>query len=271
MPNASDYTKDKEVRRILLLGNTGTGKTSQFLTLPGRKFAYLFDPNAILSLRGHDVEYEEFLPNMINLDAVPSSEKGKAAAMAKRVMTAQNADQYSKWERDFNEKGHAGYFNQFDWIGIDSATTLLDLIMEQLLTLEGRQGQFPQQNDWGPQMVVFTNIIRTMMSLNKPLFLTGHLKTDKDEFTQKIVQLPLFTGQLREKIPLLFSDIFVTTAVTDPAKGNVKYLLHTVPNTRETPIRTSIRGLKPVEDVTIDWTKPVVGQGLGGILARDVI
>jgi len=42
-----------------------------------------------------------------------------------------------------------------------------------------------------------------------------------------------------------------------------------VPNSRETPIRTPIRGLYPKEDVTIDWKKPVEGQGLGGILARD--
>lgn len=268
MPNAKDVGAiGTYAHKLLLLGNTGTGKTSQFLTLPGRKFIYLFDPNAILTLRGYDLEYEEFLPSAVKLDAIPSSAKGQERA--DKIGTTKAADSYTRWERDFEEKYQKKYFDQFDWIGFDSCTTLLDLIMERLLTIEGRQGQFPQQNDWGPQMVVFMNIVRTAMSLNKGLFFTGHLKTDKDEFTQKIVQLPLFTGQLREKIPLLFSDIFVTTASVD-AKGDVRYLLHTVPNSRETPIRTSIKSLKAAEDVTIDFTKPVEGQGIGRLIAGGV-
>lgn len=267
MPNAKDTQSGYMPHKFLLLGNTGTGKTSQLLTLPGKKFAYLFDPNALQTLRGFDVEYEEFLPSAVRLDAVPSSKEGAAKANAERVMGTQAADSYVRWEKDFDEKAAKGYFKQFDVLALDSATTLLDLIMERLLTLNARQGTFPQQDDWGPQMVTFANIIRTFMSLGKMLLVTGHLKTDKDEFTQKIVQLPLFTGQLREKLPLLFSDIFVTSATTD-AKGAVKYQIHTVPNSRETPIRTSLRGIAPVEDVTIDWSKDPVGQGLGGLLAR---
>jgi hypothetical protein len=264
MPNAKDVTEG--LHRILLLGNTGTGKTSQFLTLPGKKFMYIFDPNALQTLRGYDVEFEEFLPSAVKLDAVPSSKEGQAKA--DKVMMTQKADSYLRWEKDWDDKYNKKYFNQFDWIGFDSCTTFLDLIMERLLTIEGRQGQFPQQNDWGPQMVTFTNIVRTAMSLNKPLFFTGHLKTDKDEVTQSIVQLPLFTGQLREKLPLLFSDIFLTTATADQVHGTVKYTIRSTPNGRETPIRTSLRGLNSIEDVTIDWKKDPVGQGLGGLLAK---
>lgn len=263
MPNARDFT-GMPAHKFLLLGNTGSGKTTQFLTLPGKKFIYLFDPNALLTLRGFDVDYEEFLPTPVSLD-IKSLSKGVAGDKVMGV--GKGSEVYLRWEKDYDDKKKAGFFEPYDVIGIDSATTLLDCIMDRILTINGRSGQFPQQDDYGPQMVIFTSIMRELTGSGKMIFVTGHLKTDKDEHTQKIVQLPLFTGQLREKIPLLFSDIFRMDAVDD-GKGKVKYLMHTVPNSRETPIRTAIKGMSAVEDVTIDWNKPATEQGLGAILKK---
>lgn len=262
MPNAKDAPKLSH--RILVLGGTGNGKTSQFATLPGKKFAYLFDANAIGTLRGQDVEYEEFLPTPLSFD-IQSLDNDKKR---QGVMGSKGSEVYRAWEKNWNERMSKGFFKGIDWLGLDSATTLLDLIMDETLTINGRPGTFPLQNDYGPQMVGFTNIMRTAIGMGIGIYVTGHLKTDKDENTQALVQLPMMTGQLREKIPLLFTDVFKMVAIDD-GKGNVKYTMETVPNRRETPIRTVIRGLNPKEDVTIDWKKPVEGQGLGGILVRD--
>ena len=260
MPNAKDV-KGIQPHKFLLLGPTGSGKTSQFLTLPGKKFAYLFDPNALLSIRGQDVDYEEFLPTGVSLD-VKSLKKGVAGDT---YMGARGSDVYLKWEKDFDERKADGFFDAYDVISMDGCTTLLDLIMDRMLTINGRPGQFPQQDDYGPQMVTFTNIMRELTGLGKMIYMTGHLKMDKDELTQRIFRSPLMTGQLREKIPLLFSDIFVTEAQADE-KGNVSYSLQTIPDRYGTPVRTSIKGLEAHENVTIDWSLSVVGQGLGGIL-----
>jgi GTPase SAR1 family protein len=46
MANAKD-AHATSTPKILLLGDTGAGKTTQVLTLPGRKFAYLFDPKSL--------------------------------------------------------------------------------------------------------------------------------------------------------------------------------------------------------------------------------
>lgn len=270
MPNAKDAGKIV-TRRFLLLGGTGTGKSAQILTLPGKKFAYAFDSNCVPTWRGHDIDYEEWLPTMVSLDAkslrMVGTEGNKKAA-GDNVMSNYSSEQYKKWEESFEKKYKEGFFDQYDVIGFDSCTTFLDLAMDRILAINGRSGTFPQQDDYGPQMVVFTNVMRAFIGLGKTLFVTGHLKTDKDEFTQRIIQLPMFTGQLREKIPLLFSDIFVTRSSVDPGKDIVKYILETVPNQRETPIRTNLRGLSAKEDVTIDWNKPIVGQGLGRVIAK---
>jgi len=260
MPNALDV-KGIPPHKFLVLGITGTGKTAQFLTLPGKKFCYLFDPNAILTLKGYDVDYEEFYPQDISLDVQSlSKDRGGDSVTGKS-----RSNVYLEWEKDFDKKLSEGFFEDYDVIGLDSGTTLLDLIMDRILAINGRPGAWPQQDDYGPQMVTFTNIMRTLSSMNKIVYVTGHLELDKDDLSQQIYRMPVMTGKLKAKIPLLFSDIFATECVND-GKGNVSYQIQTVSDRRTPTIRCSIKGLDPYEDVTIDWSKPPEGQGLGGIL-----
>ena len=260
MANALNV-KGIQPHKFFVLGPTGSGKTSQFLTLPGKKFIYLFDPNAMLTLRGHDVEYEEFYPQDLSLDIQSlKKEKGGDSLMGK-----QRSEIYLNWEKDFDEKVSSGFFDDYDVIGMDSATTLLDLIMDRILAINGRAGAWPQQDDYGPQMVTFTNIVRTLTGMGKMIYFTGHLSLEKDELSQAIYRVPVMTGKLKDKIPLLFSDIFATDCQND-GKGNITYTIQTVGDRRTPTIRCSIKGLAPSEDVTIDWSEDVVGQGIGGLL-----
>lgn len=260
MPNARD-AHATSTHKVILLGDTGSGKTSQFLTLPGKKFIYLFDANAILSLRGFDLDYEEFLPDNLNL-SVKSLTKGKGDATTNYASTM-----FVEWEKDFKNKVESGFFDQYDWVGFDSATTFLDLIMDRVLTINGRAGNWPQQDDYGPQMQVFTNVCRTLVSLGKNIFMTGHLETKKDELVGRIFRQPMMTGRLRTKIPLLFSDIFVCEVEND-GRGRISHKLMTAPDRLTTTVRTALKNIEPFEDVTIDWKKPVIGQGLAALLER---
>ncbi len=258
MANAKD-ARGHAVKRILMLGDTGGGKTSQLLTLPGKKFAYLFDSNGLLSLQGHDVDYEEFLPDRINLSA-QSLSKGKGDKNSNY-----QSNLYAEWEKDFNKRIDSGFFDPYSVIALDSATTFLDAIMDRVLTINGRYGEVPQQDDYGPQMLAFTNVVRQLVALGKTIYMTGHIETKQDELTKRIFNRPMMTGRLRVKIPLLFSEIFVADA--SESQGKVTYRIQTAPDRLNTTIRTSIKGLNPFEDVTVDWDKDPVGQGLGGILA----
>ena len=75
----------------------------------------------------------------------------------------------------------------------------------------------------------------------------------------------MMTGKLKSKIPLLFSEILTLDADSD-AKGNVAYRAQTKPSRLTPLIRCTIKGLSQFEDITLDWNKPLVGQGLGGLL-----
>src|SRR3990167_8683448 len=134
MPNARDPGTDIP-KRILLLGDTGSGKTSQITTLPGKRYVYVFDSNALNTLKGHDVDYDEYLPTHIS-SAVASLAKGKADPRS-----TTSSDVYARFEREFDERVGAGFFDQYDWLCFDSATTLLDLIMDRVLSINGRFGQ----------------------------------------------------------------------------------------------------------------------------------
>lgn len=262
MPNAKEARSITQ-HRILLLGDTGSGKTTQILTLPGRKFVYLFDANALLSLQGHDVDYEEFLPDRLNL-SVKSLSKDKGGDKTTNLKN----DMYVEWEKDFDYRIKEGFFDSYDVIGFDSCTTFLDLIMDRVLTINGRPGSWPQQDDYGPQMISFINVCRTLVSLGKTIVMTGHLETKKDELVQRIFRQPMMTGRLRTKIPLLFSDVFICEAEND-GRGNVSHKIQTVPDRITTSVRTSFKGLNPYEDVTIDWNKEIEGQGIGGLILEE--
>ena len=172
---------------------------------------------------------------------------------------------YREWEVDADAKIKSGFFNAYDVIAFDSITTFLDLIMDRILNINGRPGSWPHQDDYGPQMMTFTSVVRTFASMGKMVYFTGHLALEKDELSQSIYRIPIMTGKLKDKIPLLFSDIFATDAHND-GQGKITYTIQTVSDRKTPTIRCSIKGLNPSEDVTIDWTKPIVGQGLGEIL-----
>lgn len=259
MLNAKDATLDP-THRFFLLGDTGSGKTTQFLTLPGKKYMHVFDPNALLALHGHDVDFDDYLPSNVSA-AATSLTKGKGD---QRATVASSV--YQTFESEFDARIKSGFFNPYSWIGFDSATNLLDLIMDRVLTINGRYGQWPQQDDYGPQMIAFTNLCRTITAMGKGLFMTGHLEVKQDKVSQKITNRPLMTGRLAVKIPLLFSDIFYTDVDLDE-KGHAVYRVQTVPNMMNRTIRTAMKGLEPYENVTIDWSKPVEGQGIAGLLS----
>jgi hypothetical protein len=247
----------------------GGGKTSQILTLPRPCFAYCFDPNSLLTLRGHDIEYEQFLPQDINLDVV-SLKKTQDGAHKRgpRVMSAK-ATTYEEWERDFDKRRTSGFFNKYKSIAIDSATSLLDIIMDYVLTINGRPGQWPEQDDYGPQMVSFTNIMRTIASMGKTVLCTGHYEAWQDRKTQRTYYQLMMTGRLRTKIPLLFSDVwFCEGEVKDD--GKPLFTVTTVKDKHIPAARCSFNGMPSVVDVTLDFNDDLTQQGIGALILNEL-
>lgn len=261
MPNAKQVSKYEGARpKFLLIGPTGSGKTSQFLTLPGKKFMYCFDPSAINSLVGHDVDYETFYPDMLDL-RIQSLAK---SAQKDTATQPKSADTYFRWEKDFEKKIAEKFFDPYESLGFDSFTTFSDIVMDAVLYLNGRPGKFPEQDDWAAQMNTISNVVRTLVGMNKYLLFTAHDNLLQDETTKRIMNQIMLTGKLRVKLPLLFSEIYHCECQSTPQE--VKYVIQTRPDRINPTIRTTSKKLEMFHDVTIkDWNNPQ-NYGLGKII-----
>ena len=261
MPNAKDVT-DEEIGKpkFLLIGSTGSGKTAQMLTLPGKTFAYLFDPSALSTLKGYDIEYEEFMPTKLNLGAV-SLTKGKSDP---KTAKTDAADIYSQWALDADEKKNSGYFDQFDNICFDSFTTFSAIVMDRVLKLNGREGQFPQQDDWAGQMQTITNVVRDFIAMKKVLLFTAHDQFKQDSVTSRMQNVIMLTGQLRVTLPLLFSEIWHMECASTATEE--KFQVQTRPDRLNPAIRCTFKGMEMFHNVTIkDWNNPT-DYGIGKLL-----
>src|SRR5689334_1720584 len=126
MPNATTATSKDSPQRFLVMGLTGSGKSTLFLTLPGKKFMYVFDPNALASIEGFDVDYEEFNVEITDVDIAVKNLKGDASTHDKPTIKQVEPKTYLRWEGHFEKHLEDGFFNSYDWIGFDSFTLFSD-------------------------------------------------------------------------------------------------------------------------------------------------
>ncbi len=176
--------------RILIYGGTGTGKTYSLQTFRLPLWVDSFDPGGSVCLCAYVRE-------------------GKA------VVCSQYEDEnwddpkaFNAWDKDFNDRLRSGIFENIGTYCLDSATTWAQAAMNVILKQSGRAGGVPHQNDWYPQMVLIEKGLRRIMNLPCDVVFICHDDAVKDELTGGLSKLPLLTGKLTKRIPLLFSEMY---------------------------------------------------------------
>lgn len=270
MPHASQMEKPAR-NNFLLYGDIGSGKTTAFRTIPGRKFLYMFDPAGLSSIKNtDDIFYEAFMPENISMSV--STLKGVSDPQRPKY---EANDVYSKWENDFERRLKANWFSDpsveidgvkggFDAIGFDSITTLNDLLMDRILEINGRAGKQPEISDYGVAANALARIIRNANGQGCFVFFTGHENAAQDKLMKTVKIQLMVAGQLKQKLPILFSDIYHCHA--DIANGKVKYMADTVPTDMYPTARCSM-DLQATVDLTIPpGVSDPTQYGLGKIL-----
>jgi hypothetical protein len=195
---------------IILVGGLGSGKTTSWTTAPQPVWAHSFDPGGLDSVRGivdnkniiADTQFEGDDPH--------------------------NPTKFARWDAVYHDMKRDKVFENIGTFVLDSATTWADCIMNYVLKTSHRQGQFPQQNDYPQQMVRMYNAVLDMLSLPCNIVFVCHPVVDKDEVTGRTYTTPMLTGKLKEKIPLLFSEIYY--AVTNQTSKGIEYWFLTQPD-----------------------------------------
>lgn len=276
MPHISSM-KQKTNPKILCYGKAGSGKTSLFRTIPGRKFLYMFDPAGLNSLTDKDdIFYEQFL-----VDTVPMSVNTLKGMKDSNSPPYSNMETYVRWENDFQNRLDKNWFNDssveidgvkggFDAIGFDSLTTLTDIVMDRILQLNQRAGKNPELGDYGILTNTLARIVRNAAATDCIIFLTAHEQAQQDKLLRSVSNEIMVPGQLKVKLPLLFSEIYHCTAEVD-SKGNPLYKIATIAEDLFPLARCSqvVRdaGMGLFQDVTIKTQDPT-DSGLGPIIKR---
>jgi len=253
MANAKELVKSKKV--ILVYGPTGTGKTTLFTSIPGKKFIYMFDPSGLDSIAGCDIEYEAYFDEPIL--GIRATQKGRTDPKApkQREPTA-----YARFEDSLEER-LASNFKGYDVIGIDSLTTLQIITMDRILWLNGRLGRVPEIADYMLVGETIMAILRAICSLpNKIVYITGHSDLVQDEISKRVQNQFDITKNIRRLLPRLCSDVWVSGA--EQGKDSVEYYVQTSPS-RDFPSAKNSFGLRQFEDVTMNLRRPREEQGIG--------
>lgn len=201
---AKEYKEQESVsaayNRVLIYGGTGTGKTYSLKTFKLPLFVDSFDPGGSVCLK----EYVK---------------EGKAIVRSEfEVEDWDSPSAFDKWDRGFDGLVRSGVFDSVGTYCLDSATTWAQAAMNVVLKTNGRAGKVPHQNDWYPQMVLIEKSLRSIMNLPCDIVFICHDDAVKDEMTGALSKLPLLTGKLSKRIPLLFSEMYYAN-VNRTSKG----------------------------------------------------
>lgn len=250
--------------QILLVGPTGSGKTSQIWTLPGRKLVYVFDPNTMTTLKGcPDCDFVEFLPDILDMDAtLKGFNKG---AKSDKPSKAVEPTLYLRFVEHLNSVVEHDVYRSYDWLVFDSLTFISKAVMDRQLYINGRFGGIEDIADYRVVGSKLADVFSSINGLAINIFSTGHLSVFQDDKTNKIVTQIWLPGKARNILPLTHSNVWLACAGEKPGTFEIQ----TVPEAKGLQeIRTSLKGLEPYEDVTIkDFNK--AGQfGVGRLLSK---
>ncbi|MFA6972813.1 MAG: AAA family ATPase [Gallionella sp.] len=132
---------------------------------------------------------------------------------------------FELWDKEYHRRKREGYFDYIGTYFLDSATTWSSAAMNVILKKANRLGGPPFQQDYLPAMSMIENAIKDMTTLPCDVILTAHLDVDKDEATGRMFVGPLFVGKLKQRIPLLFDELYC--AQTKNTSAGVVYSLLT--------------------------------------------
>lgn len=282
MPHVRD-AKLSPFKRILAVGGTGTGKTTQMWTLPGKKFLYQFDPNTMASIKGiavqlgiepPDIEYEAFEPDILSLDGTLKGFRKEAKddnlTMINRDKKEAEPTVYLDFLEDINSRVEDGYFlkNDFKWLCFDSLTFLNKATMARNLFINDHYGFIEDLADYRVVGSKISEVFTSLMSLPLNIYMTAHFDSFQDDKTKKIETKISAHGNSRKMLPLIFTEIFQTER--EEYKGKMEYTIRTRPDSRGLQdLRTSILGLEELEDVTINDFSRASEYGIGAILTAN--
>jgi len=200
-----------EFYSCLVIGVAGAGKTSFVATAPKPILIDSFDPRGTFVLREQIEKKEVYVRQYWDENSKKPS-------------------QYAKWESQWEKDIASGFLENFATYSIDSATTFLNAMTNEVARRFGRTNNLPAIQDY----MLMYNLMRDMVKITSTrrvnFILTGHSVFVQDELSGEItVELDTYK-KLKSQIPLLFTEKYVI--IVKQTGGKARRVLLTAPQGR---------------------------------------
>lgn len=192
--SAKDINPYTDNIKAYVLGNYGTGKSVFASSFPTPGYVFDFD-QGIKTYRGMDWDY----------DTIPLTATG-----------------WTQFDKLIKEVAKAVDEKKYKTVVLDSTTSMTDCAMSRALQID------PKRSDsggplWNVHFQIVKNLVepklKQLLSLNCNVVLTGHWNITTDPKSGDIISIdPLLTGQLSQKVPGYFDEVYATGTGTKDGK-----------------------------------------------------
>jgi len=192
--SAKDLKFSAENLKCYVLGKYGTGKSVFASSFPTPGYVFDFDQR-IKTYRGLDWEY----------DTYPLTGMG-----------------WVQFERNIKEVAKAVKEGKYKTIVLDSTTSFTDCAMARALQIDPKRS--PENGPiWNVHFNIVKNIVdpklKQILSFDCNIVFCGHWNIVVDSATGNIISIdPLLTGQLSEKVPGYFDEVYAAGSVMNQGK-----------------------------------------------------
>lgn len=196
--------------RILIMGDSGTGKTHFIGTMP-KPFVADFD-RGVATLSGKDVK----------------------AVMYSKEDWQTFKDEVQRWRKDGPKYGCETFC-------LDSLTMASEAAMFHVLKKNGRAAGQPTIADWGEAIREVKDALDWITTLNCHVLVSAHNQLEKDEMLGDIQYRPLIFGKdLPARLGIWFDEVYSTTVTTTLKEGQAvtNYRLQVKPDARNKMIKS---------------------------------
>ncbi len=214
-----------EKLHTLVIGDTGTGKTSLIKTMPKPVYLFSFDPGGSVVLK------DEIDRGEVIVDYRFEGEEDYSAPHL-----------YQLFLDTMHTLGNNGFFEKFGSVCLDSLTPMCAAMLNYIPAREGRPlpsirsnirtdktKHGMQLNDWATLNNLFIMHLRQFASLPCHTLITGHISRKQDAVNLKMIKGLNLPGQSSDNIPAWAQEVYysMTRELTD---GKIEYYLLTQNN-----------------------------------------
>lgn len=221
-------------RKVLVYGDSGTGKTVFALSFPGPTYVFDFD-GKISSGAAYYAQDKERLNN-IEYDTYSQSSQERPAARFEEKL------------REFEKLASEGKF-PFKTVVLDSFTTFTEAMMREILQANPAIQRtrspttvIPAQLDYRIQNIHVKTLVNRVITLPANVVVLAHIKTEKDELTGRILNQPNAPGGLATYLPVVFEEVYRSFV---DVKGNERSYMAQTQADMQFMARSQIRGISP--------------------------